>query len=246
MRESPLLDGRSARSTMRVEQARVGSITRSLIRRRSAETRSGTSWGPAGTAMQYKREECFLLYMKYMKRFELMSRYNNLPVQIMFQGCPYLTRVTNFTHAFPKSEDESCHIGYCASSRSIRQIMYKKDQNDREVCALCVRIAERSTHGAHGLPNSNITWIRVTQSHRIAEFRSWSSRITERNGAVNFIRAIRRVHVLPGPPYAVDLGVVEVEPTELVQKVFPDIDAVRLTMGLQEKQESQSLGHHRW
>jgi hypothetical protein len=81
--------------------------------------------------------------------------------------------------------------------------------------ALQVCIAEGATHGAHGVADSDVTWVCIAQVHRVAELRGWCGRVTKSNGTVDGICAARGIHVLPSPPHAVNLRVVEVEPIHI-------------------------------
>jgi hypothetical protein len=78
--------------------------------------------------------------------------------------------------------------------------------------ALNVCITERSAHGAHCVTNRDRTRVCVSQRHRITELRGRRGRVSKRDGTVDGACAVRGVHILPGPPDAVDLRVVKVEP----------------------------------
>jgi hypothetical protein len=99
---------------------------------------------------------------------------------------------------------------------------------------LSVSVAERSTHGAHALPKSHVHWRSVTQVHVIVKrsvqikvsdpeitsqpfSRGRNLRIPRRRRvqkgdcAINLIRTLVRLLVLPHPPDTIDLGVMQVE-----------------------------------
>jgi hypothetical protein len=64
----------------------------------------------------------------------------------------------------------------------------------------------------HRITDCNRTRVCVTQGHCVTELCGRGCWVTESNGSVDGVRAVRRVQVLPGPPHAVDLRVMEVEP----------------------------------
>jgi len=77
---------------------------------------------------------------------------------------------------------------------------------------LDVGVAKRSTHGAHGVSNSNVLRVSIAKRHCVGELSLGCGRCCDDGSSVNSIGALGRVHVLPGPPNTVDLTVVEVEP----------------------------------
>jgi hypothetical protein len=77
---------------------------------------------------------------------------------------------------------------------------------------LDVSVAERSAHRAHGITNGDVAWVRPLESHVVGELGFRGSGVRNDSGTVDGVRALSGVHVLPRPPDAVDLAVVEEEP----------------------------------
>lgn len=70
----------------------------------------------------------------------------------------------------------------------------------------------------HRVANRDRARERVAQGHCVTKLRGWGCWVTKSDGSVDGVRAVRRVQVLPGPPHAVDLGMVKVEPMVVSMK----------------------------
>jgi hypothetical protein len=85
--------------------------------------------------------------------------------------------------------------------------------------SLNVCITEWSAHGAHCVTNRYRTRVCVSQRHRVTELRCRRGGVSKGDSSVDGVCAARGVQVLPGPPDAVDLGVVEVEPVRVSEAI---------------------------
>ena len=92
------------------------------------------------------------------------------------------------------------------------QVKYIQEGRSKvEGPSLDVRVAERSSHSAHRITNSDVARVGMSESHGVGELGGRGGRVTQGNRSVDGIGPVGRVQVLPRPPHAVDLGVVEVE-----------------------------------
>ena len=77
---------------------------------------------------------------------------------------------------------------------------------------LYVRITERSRHGAHGVPYGDRTRVGITQIHAIIECSIGRSRVCQDDCPIDGFHAGLRLEILPGPPGAINLAMVQEKP----------------------------------
>jgi hypothetical protein len=66
-----------------------------------------------------------------------------------------------------------------------------------EIQHLDVGVAERSTHRAHRIANSDVTRVRPLESHGVGKLGVWGSGVRNNSGSVDGVGAVSGVHVLP-------------------------------------------------
>jgi hypothetical protein len=115
------------------------------------------------------------------------------------------------THAWSIFElNRESTVAHHSKTTSTGQVYTGRRKQTPPPC-LDVGVAERSTHGAHRITDSDVSRISVSESHSVGELGCRSGGVTESDSAVDGGSPLRGVHVLPSPPHTVDLAVMEVE-----------------------------------
>jgi len=74
---------------------------------------------------------------------------------------------------------------------------YIQEGNESQKPRLDVGVAERSTHGAHRITNSDVSGVGVFEGHNVGELGRRSGGVTEGDGSVDGVSPFRGVYVLP-------------------------------------------------